>query len=341
MRSPMRLTETLVRVAALVAAATAGSGCSSGSGCPDQAPMPTTAAITSAQACQMMEETGIDTTSYGPTCEQVCPNQPNCTLPDSYVSQVLALNPDAGASPGDGGLLTLSCPTGPATMLVTCHIMCGTGRLTEGYGAPEGAERFVNMAYLEAVSVYAFERLERELGAHGAPPSLLREAQRARRDEVRHTAMTARLARERGGAPRLPEAPAPIRARTLLEVALENAVEGCVRETYGAVQGLVEAQTSRDRGIRRAMKSIASDECRHAELAWAVHAWAMPRLSAKGRLKVERAMRGTRSPRLPPATRAPRPCSSPERVSFPVATTTDAWAWRVSMASCHWPRRRP
>ena len=44
--------------------------------------------------------------------------------------------------------------------------MCGTGRLTEGYGAPEGAERFVNMAYLEAVSVYAFERLERELREH-------------------------------------------------------------------------------------------------------------------------------------------------------------------------------
>lgn len=83
-----------------------------------------------------------------------------------------------------------------------------------------------------------------------------------------------------------------MRARTLLEVAIENAVEGCVRETYGAVQGLVEAQTSRDRGIRRAMKSIAADECRHAELAWAVHAWAMPRLNANERLLVERAMKG-------------------------------------------------
>ncbi len=57
---------------------------------------------------------------------------------------------------------------------------------------------------------------------------------------------------------------------------MENAVEGCVRETYGAVRGLVEAQTSRDRGIRHARKSIAADECRHAELAWAVHAWAIP-----------------------------------------------------------------
>jgi hypothetical protein len=39
------------------------------------------------------------------------------------------------------------------------------------------------------------------------------------------------------------------------------------------------------------MKSIAADECRHAELAWAVHAWAMPRLSATERLQVERAMK--------------------------------------------------
>ena len=291
----MRLTAKLVRVAALVAAAATGAaGCSSTSsgGCGD-IPPPTTVTITSAQACQMIEETGVQTGSYGPTCRQVCPSsQPGCTLPASYVSQAQALNPGAGASPSDdGGLLALTCPTSPATMTVTCTSGGCTGRLTEGYGAPEGAERLTNMAYLEAVSVHAFERLERELGAHGAPPSLLREAQRARRDEVRHTAMTARLARERGGSPRLPEAPAPFRARTLLEMAIENAVEGCVRETYGAVQGLVEAQISRDRGIRRAMKSIAADECRHAELAWAVHAWAMPRLSESGRLQVERAMK--------------------------------------------------
>jgi hypothetical protein len=293
----MRLTAKMVRVAALVTlGAVAAPGCGNKL-CGDgktygTCPCPTTATITSAQACQMIEESGIDGAS-GPTCQQVCPNQPRCLLPASYVSQAQALNPDAATFPppgGDAGLLALNCPTGPATLTVTCSTDC-SGRLTEGYRAPEGAERLANMAYLEAVSVHAFERLERELEAHGAPPSLLREAQRARRDEVRHTAMTARLARERGCSPRLPEAPAPIRARTLLEVAIENAVEGCVRETYGAVQGLVEAQTSRDRGIRRAMKSIAADECRHAELAWAVHAWAMPRLSANGRLQVERAMK--------------------------------------------------
>jgi hypothetical protein len=38
------------------------------------------------------------------------------------------------------------------------------------------------------------------------------------------------------------------------------------------------------------MGSIAADECRHAELAWAVHAWALPRLTEDERRRVESAM---------------------------------------------------
>jgi hypothetical protein len=311
----MRLTERLVSVASLLAATTAGCVKIGGDSCggADQAPS-STVTITAEQACKIIEEGNGETLSAdvssgygfsGPTCQQVCPaNEQQCELPNSYLAQALQLNPDAGASPtDDAGLLALECPTSPAQVTITCYGQACTGRLTEGYRAPDGADRLANMAYLEAVSVHAFERLERELDAHGAPPSLRRQARRARRDEVRHTAMTARLARERGGSPRLPEAPSPSRARTLLELALENAVEGCVRETYGAVQGLVEAQTSRDDVMRRAMQSIAADECRHAELAWAVHDWAMPRLSAVERSAVQRAMKdaiaeiATRDPR--------------------------------------------
>ena len=64
-----------------------------------------------------------------------------------------------------------------------------------------------------------------------------------------------------------------------------------MRETYGAVVGLVEAKQSRDASVRRAMQSIAPDECRHAELAWAISSWAMPRLTAEERAEVERAKR--------------------------------------------------
>jgi hypothetical protein len=147
------------------------------------------------------------------------------------------------------------------------------------------------MAWLEAVSVHAFERLERELAAHGGPPALRRDARRARRDEVRHTAMTTRLARRRGVTPAVPDRPSTMHVRALVEVAVENAVEGRVRETYGALIALVEAFSSPDRSLRRPMRAIAADECRHAELAWAVHAWAMLRLTDDERRAVARAMK--------------------------------------------------
>jgi hypothetical protein len=42
------------------------------------------------------------------------------------------------------------------------------------------------MAQLEAASIVAFDRLARELDAHGAPAELVAEARRAKTDEVRH-----------------------------------------------------------------------------------------------------------------------------------------------------------
>ncbi|HEX3346274.1 MAG TPA: ferritin-like domain-containing protein, partial [Polyangiaceae bacterium] len=172
-----------------------------------------------------------------------------------------------------------------------------TGRRTDGVHDPAPCDRgkvgdvFAGRAYLEEVSVHAFARLERELAAHGAPAALRSEARRARRDEIRHTAMMARLARRFGATPRSPEPPGPTPVRSLRAMAVENAVEGCVRETYGAVVGLMEARASSDAGVRRAMASIAADECRHAELSWAAAAWLMPRLTEEDRAEVTRAAR--------------------------------------------------
>lgn len=127
----MRLTAKLVRVAALVAAAAAGAAActpsTSSGGCTGRPPT-TTETITSAQACQMIEETNdlqaAEENGFpvnGPTCQQVCTGEfQQCYLPASYLSQARALNPDAGASPGDGGLLAINCPAGPATLTVTC-----------------------------------------------------------------------------------------------------------------------------------------------------------------------------------------------------------------------------
>jgi hypothetical protein len=107
-------------------------------------------------------------------------------------------------------------------------------------------------------------------------------------DESRHARTMAALARRHGAvvaAPRLGRGP----ARSLLEVAVENAVEGCVRETWGALSAAYSARAAADRAVRRAMAAIADDEARHAELAWAIDRWAAARLAPAERRLVEHA----------------------------------------------------
>jgi hypothetical protein len=144
------------------------------------------------------------------------------------------------------------------------------------------------MAHLEAASVYAFEVMQAELGRAGAPASLVRAAARAERDERRHAHATARLARRFGGAPVRPRV-RPAGRRSLEAMAVENAVEGCVRETFGALLATWQARHAKDATIRRAMTGIARDETRHAALAWAFARWAESRLDASARARIARA----------------------------------------------------
>lgn len=149
---------------------------------------------------------------------------------------------------------------------------------------------FARSAELEAASVHAFDALIAELRAHGAPASLLERAAQAGRDEVRHARDVARLARSFGGRVQPPRV-ARVAPRSLEEVALENAVEGCVRETYGALIAAHQARRAADRRVRALYARIARDETRHAALSLDVAAWAAPRLSAAARQRVDAASR--------------------------------------------------
>jgi hypothetical protein len=132
-------------------------------------------------------------------------------------------------------------------------------------------------ARLEGASVPAFAQLARELRAHGAPEALVRRARRARADEVRHFRIMRALARRHGADAAWPSVRLPA-VRPLAEIAEENAAEGCVRETFGAMVALWQAQHAGDRRIRTASARIAEDELSHAQLAWDVDAWARARL---------------------------------------------------------------
>jgi hypothetical protein len=112
---------------------------------------------------------------------------------------------------------------------------------------------------------------------------LARAARQSARDEIRHAAQMTSLARRYGASPVAPRVAAPQRRRPALEIAQENAVEGCVRETFGALLAWQQATSAQDPVFARVLRGIAADETRHAALAWEVAAFIEPKLSARER----------------------------------------------------------
>jgi hypothetical protein len=190
-----------------------------------------------------------------------------------------------------------SCSVGAvnaSSVTLDCVVLCGTGRRPVGLRQPsvsatQGLGRyFAEVSRLEAASVEAFRILRDELRAHRAPRKLIAAAARAARDEIRHTRATGALARRFGARAGSAEVDR-IAPRSIEAMALENAVEGCVRETYGALLATWQARVARDPVVRAAMRRIARDETRHAALSWRVGRWLETRLDSEARRRVERA----------------------------------------------------
>jgi hypothetical protein len=173
---------------------------------------------------------------------------------------------------------------------------CAIGRRPAGYVPPSRraqsiGEYFAQAAELEAASVPAFRRLARELRAHGAPAELVARAETAARDEVRHARATKRLAMRFGGAVSWPKI-GNLPVRSLAVIAEENAREGCVRETFGALVATVQAARAFDPEVRREMEIIAREETEHAALAWDAAEWLDRLLDDDARARVIRARAG-------------------------------------------------
>ena len=77
--------------------------------------------------------------------------------------------------------------------------------------------------------------------------------------------------------------------RSTFELAIDNAIEGCVNETFGALVLHVQALTAEDARLRVAFANIANDEAHHAELSHDLAAWLDARLSSAERAAVDRA----------------------------------------------------
>jgi hypothetical protein len=180
-----------------------------------------------------------------------------------------------------------------------------------------------------------------ELRRFGAPRALVRSALGAARDEVRHARTMTRLARCAGV--RVP--PVGFRRsepRSLVDFAIENAVEGCVRELLAAAVALHQSHAAGDPRVRRALRAIARDETRHAALALRTFAWALPELDDDGRARVRGAISDAVAPLLRPPSRHPerrrpgaREPDLPRELGLPDATalralaqSLDATIWR-------------
>jgi len=170
---------------------------------------------------------------------------------------------------------------------------CVVGRLPGGLcfdtRSPSGSELgeyMARTAYLEAASVAAFEDLERELRALGAPESLCAWAFRAAAQERRHALACRALARKFGASAGIPQVQRGA-ARTPLVMACDNAREGLTREAFGALIAQHQALCAADGDVQRVMQHIARDELSHAEFSVALHHYLMSLLDATERDQVE------------------------------------------------------
>jgi hypothetical protein len=142
--------------------------------------------------------------------------------------------------------------------------------------AQDPARDWTHTAALEHASIASFAVLSLDLMALGAPAHLLRGAHLAALDEIAHAEYAFAMASPEGK--RLGPGPLPIPARpspTLAGLAVESLRDGCFGETAAALSLQRRAERSSDLAQAKILATMAEDELRHAELAFAIVAWAV------------------------------------------------------------------
>lgn len=183
----------------------------------------------------------------------------------------------------------LSCVDEPVdgNAVVTCEMMLQPyceGRFHDGVPRPKQQEGstiqqwFSRAAQSERASVQSFVLLAKELELHCAPQYLIDRLRKAAREEVSHARMMHHLCTTHDAkVPRLDESALP--QRMLFDIAIENAVEGCVHERYAALQAHHQAIHVQDDQLRAIFSQIAHEETEHTALADELHCWFMSQLS--------------------------------------------------------------
>lgn len=275
----------IAQLGALVAGIAA---CGPDTSCSDTATAPTKMVELSAdRACAFAKQSPRGDLLSNANCADVCGSPYNqCRFDADYEADFGSRNPDGGPAPvADGGIVTTqTCPTRTAKITCSHDLGCIGGRATEGMlpigvSEPTLLAHLAASAHLEAVSVVAFERLASELARFEAPVGLVDAARDAAKDERRHVALLEKVMENEGGSLEASSLSTTVHpSRSLFQVAVENAREGCVRETYGALVCAFAGNRAEGAELRAAMRIIAEDEGRHAAFSWDLHEWALAKL---------------------------------------------------------------
>jgi hypothetical protein len=225
---------------------------------------------------------GCGVQPVGGTCQNYVPTYHRTLYGDAGI-------PDGGYSSlcidatQDAGQPALDCPT-------LCEGRHPAGIVETDLSGLKGAGGYLaRMAHFEAASVAAFRQLADELEALGAPDALVERAEESAHDEVNHAQAIGALARKRGAVPPAPRLRA-VKPRSVFALALDNVREGCVREAFGALIGLYQAEHATDADVKRAMQQVADDEIAHAAFSFqlAQHLDAQLSVSERARVKAAR-----------------------------------------------------
>jgi len=146
---------------------------------------------------------------------------------------------------------------------------------------------FARAAQEEATAVFSFQEFLAHLHQWDAPDELKDRCQTIIQEEQIHTLMMSALAERHGQESVAIEFPDHKHA-TPFELALHNALAGCIEETWSAV--LAEYQSQKSARYTHIFNKIAKDEASHAQFSWDAHQWLLSLLSEKERNVIRETM---------------------------------------------------
>jgi hypothetical protein len=151
---------------------------------------------------------------------------------------------------------------------------------------------WTELGLMEHASVAAFARFVLQLLSLGAPASLVASATAALGDETEHARLCFGIASAYAGTSIGPGA-LPMKSALdgggFAEIVRTAFLEACVGETCAALEAAECAELATNPFIAGALRRIAADETRHAELGWRFVTWALDGADAVTRRELLRA----------------------------------------------------